>query len=175
MARRTARARFVRPAPRTKLWVGFGVGETALAGNATTFVSSYGSAVLLLRPFTILRSRFSALFVSDQAAADETPQGSLGEIVASDTASALGVTALPNPSGIDGDPDADWYIWQSLVAQFEFVTAAGFESRAGQLYTIDSKAMRKVGPNSDSVLLVDMFGAPGATLFTNGRQLIQLH
>ena len=105
---------------------------------------------------------------------DEQPLGSFGKIVVTEQAVAIGVTAVPNPSGIDGDPGADWYVWQGMQTDWRLVGTTGV-TVIGQQYTIDSKAMRKVGPNQDVITVVDMQAGAGAKLSTNGRQLIQLH
>ena len=172
MARRSTRARFIRPPARTKMWIGSGVGGTVLAGNTLALVSTLSGGALLLRPFTIMRTRMDLLFHSDQQAADETPHGSYGKLVVTDTAAALGVTALPNPSGINGDPEAAWFVWQAMSSAFLSSTEIGGE---GWHYVIDSKSMRKVGPDDDVVTLVDMQDGAGANLVSNGRMLIQLH
>ncbi len=174
MARARRFTRFVRPPARTKMWIGSGVGATALTASTTTLVSSLSAGALALRPFTILRTRMLLQYVTDQITALETPFGSYGEIVVTDAATAIGVTAIPNPSGITGNPEADWYVWQAVASRFGFITAAGFNNTATQ-YIIDSKAMRKVGPDDDAVSMFHQDAAFGATLVTNGRQLIQLH
>ncbi len=174
MARRVARTRFVRPPQKTKIWIGDGVGVSTLAGAATTLISTLSAAALLLRPFTVLRSRLELLWLSDQEAADENPFGTYGSIVVTENAAAIGITALPNPSGITGDADSLWFIWQALAMQI-VVGTAETDGGLGRLFTIDSKSMRKVGPNDDIATLVDVEGAQGARLISNGRQLIQLH
>ena len=168
------RSRFVRPQPRTKMWIGTGVGATAVAGATTTLVDSLSAGALLLRPFTILRTRMDILFQSDQVAASETPFGSYGKIVVTSAAAAIGVTALPNPSGVSGDPEAGWFVWQAMSVGFLFLSSIG----AGDLgwhYSIDSKSMRKVGPDDDVVSVYDNEVAAGSSFITNGRMLIQLH
>jgi len=174
MARRLSRGRFVRPAPKTKIWIGNGLVNTTIAGSSTTLLTSLAGGALLLRPFTILRSHMEILFKSDQTSVSEVPQGAYGETVVSDNASAVGVTAVPNPSSVDGDPDADWYVWQALASAFVHATNAAF-IEGGRLFVIDSKAMRKVGANDDIVGVVDMQSGPGATIMFGGRTLIQLH
>ncbi len=174
MARRS-RQRFVRPPARTKIWIGQGVGQTTISASAKTLVSTLSAGALLLRPFTILRTHMLVSYKSDQTAASEQAFGTLGLLIVTDTAASIGATAVPNPSGVDGDPEADWYLWQAMVADFELVTAAGFESDAGHQYQIDSKAMRKVGPDDDDIMVFDQQNAVGSELVTNGRQLIQLH
>ncbi len=173
MARRHSRS-FVRPAPRTKIWIGAGVGSTSVAGSAKVLVSSLSAGALLLRPFTILRTRMVVQWESDQLTATETPQGDYGQIVVTDNAAAIGVTAVPDPSSTDGDPDADWYVHQSLMTTFSFASTIGINVFQHQ-YIIDSKAMRKVGANEDDIAVVSETGGVGAVIITRGRSLIQLH
>ena len=156
------------------MWIGAGVGETTLTGSTLTLVSSLSAGALLLRPFTVMRTHITVVCVSDQEAVDERPLGSFGMLVVTDTAAALGVTALPNPSGISGDPEAAWYAWQSLYAQVLVDSASGVHP-SNYAIPIDSKAMRKVGPDDNIVMLVDVESAPGLLIQTNGRMLIQLH
>ncbi len=167
MARRT---RFVRPPARTKMWIGAGVGSTTVASAVKALISSLSAGALLLRPFTILRTRMEILYFSDQVATSENPHGSYGRIVVTETAAALGITALPNPSGISGDPEASWVVWQALASRFQFNTGVGVEAQGGMRYTIDSKSMRKVGPDDDLVTLYDNEIANGATVIDNGKR-----
>ena len=174
MARRHT-SRFVRPAPRTKMWIGAGVGLSSGTGNDKVQISTLSGGALLLRPFTILRTRMELWFASDQAAVGESPQGDYGRIVVTDTAAALGVTAIPDPSSTDGNPEADWFVHQAVSCQIIVSTVVGFVSPGAVRYTIDSKAMRKVGPDDDEVGMFAETGNFGWTLITRGRQLIQLH
>ena len=175
MARRFTRGRFVRPPARTKMWIGHGVGSTTIAAGSQTLVSSYSAGTLLLRPFTILRTRAEVTWRSDQHAVDEAPEGDMGEIIVSSEAVGIGVTAIPDPSSSDGDPEADWYVHQALMTAMLFGSNTGFIEPAGHRFTIDSKAMRKVGPNQDSVTIVSEIASLGAVFTMRGRQLIQLH
>ncbi len=173
MARR--RSRFIRPAPKTKIWIGIGAGSTTVVANAKQVVSTLGANQLLLRPFTILRTRMLISWESDQIAAPERPQGSYGSIVVTDTATGIGSTAIPDPSSTDGDPEADWYVHQELISSFTESSQVGYQARSSELYIVDSKAMRKVGPDDDVAEMVSETGGVGAILVTRGRQLIQLH
>ena len=176
MARRFTRgARFVRPAPRTKMWIGAGVGETSLAGSTKVFVGSYSAGALALRPFTILRTHLECIYGSDQLVATENPFGTLGIIVVTDTAAAVGVTAIPDPGGTGGDPDADWFVYQPMAMRFAFLSSVGFNGDDWAHYAIDSKAMRKVGIDDDAVTMFSQESTVGGTVLTTGRQLIQLH
>ena len=90
-------------------------------------------------------------------------------------ASAVGVTAIPNPSGISGDPEAGWFLWQALSTRFVFKSGVGVDGNAGFHYIIDSRSMRKVGSDDDIVAIYDNETGVGASLQTNGRMLVQLH
>ena len=169
------RSRFVRPPPRTKMWIGSGVGSTTVTGAVDALISSLLAGALALRPFTILRTRMHLQYTTDQKAADEFPIGSYGELVVTETAAAVGISAIPSPSGISGDPEADWYVWQALSTAIIFGSGVAFDANAGSHFDIDSKAMRKVGPDDDVVAVYSNEGAAGIRLVTNGRQLIQLH
>ena len=174
MARRS-RGRFIRLAARTKMWIGAGLAETALTGSTKVLLHSLLVGALLLRPFTILRTRQLVSYGSDQEAADETPFGAYGQIVVTETASGIGVTAVPDPSSIDGDPEADWFVWQACANQVNFQTAVGFANQGLNEYVIDSKAMRKVGPDDEIVGMFNQEPVVGATIILQGRMLIQLH
>ena len=175
MARRHGTQRFVRPAPRTKIWIGSGIGEVTIVANADAVIATLSAGALLLRPFTILRTRLLISFSSDQILATERPQGSYGEIVVTATAAALGTTVVPDPSSTDGDPDADWYVHQECIDRFVFQAAGGAREVQQVQYVVDSKAMRKVGPNDDVAVVFSETAGFGAVLTMRGRQLIQLH
>ena len=171
MARRR-QARFIRPPACTKIWIGNGVGTTVLAGASKTLIGSLTASALLLRSFTIFRTYVEVLINLDQVGADELVLCTYGQIIVTDTAAAAGIASVPGPSGISGDPEADWYVWQAMTVRFEFITAAGIEGNSGHHYLIDSKAMRKVGPDDDIALVAQLDGSPGANFVTNGRMLI---
>ena len=173
MARR--HTRFVRPAPRTKMWIGAGVGATTLVGSSVQLIGSLIAGALLLRPFTILRTRMDIMVRSDQAATSESVELSYGHIVITEAAEAIGVTAIPDPSGITGDPEADWFVWQALANTFTFLSSVGFDGDNGYHVTIDSKAMRKVGPDDQMVQITSLDTSAGATFVNNGCMLVQLH
>ena len=146
-----------------------------IVANADQLISTFSAGALLLRPFTILRTRQLIGFASDQVATQERPQGDLGEMVVTETAAALGTTAIPDPSASDGDPDADWFVHQPCLENFEFSDATGWQFGALQQYVVDSKAMRKVGPDDDIVTVFSEVAGFGAHLWMRGRRLIQLH
>ena len=174
MARRHSRG-FVRPQPRTKIWIGAGVGQQTIVASSVQLLASLSAGALLLRPFTILRTHMLIAFSSDQAAVTEVPQGTFARIVVTETASAVGATAVPDPSNIDGDPDAGWFLSKDVFVKFQFLDATGFEGDSSTQYEVDSKAMRKVGPDDDVVSMFSETAGQGAQIVTRGRMLIQLH
>ena len=165
------RARSFRAPARTKMWVGIDLSPQQVDGSASTLLGVYSASVLLQRPFTILRTRGEILYSSDQVVASETPFGKFGIGVFTDTATGS-MVRLPNPGD---NPEQDWFVYQSVIADFNFATAAGFESDFGHHYEIDSKAMRKVGPDDDIAVIQDQQSTTGALISFLGRQLIQLH
>ncbi len=171
MARRF-RERVIRPAPRTKIWVGQRLSVIQPAGGAATLLGVMNAAFLLLRPFTILRTRLEINFRSDQTAAGETPNAAYGHIVVKETATTIGITAVPTPQT---EEDADWFIYQGMICSVVSLTSVGYDGNQGVRYSIDSKAMRKVGPQDDVASVIELDAAAGALINVEGRQLIQLH
>ena len=114
-------------------------------------------------------------FANDQDTASESPFGDYGRIVVTDTAAAIGVTAVPDPGSISGDPEADWFVHQPCYIKVNSQNAGFFGVNACWRYVVDSKAMRKVGPDDNVVAMFAMENAFGAELITHGRTLIQLH
>ncbi len=111
-----------------------------------SFVAS--SPETVRRTFGILNWR------SDQTVNDERPMGAFGMCVVSNEAFAAGVASMPGPF-TDADSDL-WFVHQLMFAAFEQSgTVDGFESAAGQSYTINSKAMRKVTDDERIVMILE--------------------
>ena len=175
MARRGQRTRFIRPAKATKIWLtGVFLDRQTVAANTRVVSLSLDAGGLLLRPFTVLRSRFEILWNTDQAAVTEMPIGALGVGVVNDVAAALGASAVPDPVS---DANYDWFVHQGLLCQISIAgTVAGFQVPAGQSYTVDSKSMRKVGIADDIVVVsTNSDASVGAEISLAGRILVQLH
>ena len=166
------RARFVRPARKTKIWTSTFVASTTMAGSSDVLLGVSNAALLALRPFTILRTHIELMYGSDQAVATEEPFGRWGMIVVKETASAIGVTAVPAPGQ---EVNADWFIYRPVSNQFNFASAVGFDANGMTHYDIDSKAMRKVGDDDDVIICATQLNAVGSRIVTQGRMLIQLH
>jgi len=172
MARR--HGRFIRPPSRTKMWIGAGVASANVAASSAVLFGSLNAAALLLRPFTILRTHLQVMFTSDQQALGENPFGAFGIIVVSDSAVAAGVASVPTPIS---EPTADFFVYQGLQSQFIIGDATGFMEHIGDSvgYTIDSKAMRKVGHDDEVAMIFELRSAVGALVGVEGRMLVALH
>jgi len=172
MARRHSGIRFVRPAKSTKIWVGNGLTLVTLVTGTAQLISVFNADLLALRPFTILRSRIELMFRSDQIAGSESPTGAYGKIVVKDQAIAAGIASLPSPIT---EPEAEWFIYQPLTDVVTFADATGYHGTQGVRYVVDSKAMRKIGINEQSVGITELRTAGGALLNVEGRTLVQVH
>ena len=169
-----ARRRVTRT-PGLTVWVGVGFppDKVAVAAGSTVLLAVLNAAALSLRPFTVMRTRLRLLWVSDQVAASEEPQGAFGIIVASEQATGQGVASVPNP-GVD--TDSSWMVYEPLITSFVFADATGIDADGGSIVDIDSKAMRKVNSNEDLAVMVDNTSASdGGFLWYGGRMLVKLH
>ncbi len=121
------------------VWIGFNIATSKITVPAASAIlaASYNAAALLLRPFTIVRTRLDWWSLSDQVAAAEEPQLALGLMTVSDEAIAVGVTAVPDPIT---NTDAAWFVYETAIPAVQISTAVGFESPAGTQRIVDSKA-----------------------------------
>jgi len=158
---------------RETLWIGGPDADVAitLGVNASTLLSSLNAAALALRPFTIVRVRGIIAIRSDQAAAIEDPAGAWGLAVVSEQASGIGITAVPTPvTNVSSDL---WFAFQFFADSRLFLTSGG---QGAQLFTIDSKAMRKVEDGEDIVEVAENGSASAGMAFNiKWRLLVKLH
>ena len=171
MARRRGVIRASAPR-RGMVWLSALVGTTVLPASFSVLLAVLNAAALALRPFTIVRTHLVVSYTSDQVAASELPFGALGMIVVTDTAAAIGITAVPKPAS---NTDSDWFVWQGLIAEFNFADGTGFQGNAARQYIVDSKAMRKVGNDDDMVIVGQSSATVGAQITIRGRFLVKLH
>ena len=162
---------FARPAARTMVWIGAGLPAVAVAASASALLATANAALLLLRPFTIVRSRLLISYSTDQRSADEHPFGAVGLIVVKESATAIGITALPTPIT---EVNADFFVYQGVDANFAFTTGTGYRNIHTH-YVVDSKAMRKVDVDDDIAWILENRAAVGADVNIEGRILIKLH
>ena len=101
---------------------------------------------------TIIRHRGMIMFTSQAEVADLNIVGALGFGIVSNEAFAAGVGSIPEPF-----TDSDWggwMVWRSFAYHFEFQDATGVNYARWDM-EIDSKAMRKIGPNEVLVHIVE--------------------
>ncbi len=134
------------------------------------FQTAHATYLVKVRVYT---HGVKGIWASDQTTTDEWPQGATGLIVVNDQALAAGIASIPDPIT---NGDAPWYVWQGLETHFVTATEIGVIEVAGQQFTIDSKAMRKVGSNEDvAVVAVNAHATQGARIGLVGRMLIKTH
>jgi len=176
MARRRIGSNFRRDfvQRRSSVWIPLAPGQNS-AGAASTAVviGSLNAVALALRPFTVVRTRGSVLFRSDQSAASESYGGGFGAAVVSDQAVAIGVTAVPTPV-TDFDSDL-WFMIEQFFGRFDFADATG-SREVGRTMQIDSKAMRKVDQGQDIVIALETSSISSSMVLDSAlRFLLKLH
>ncbi len=175
MARGRHAPRIVRGSARQMIWLTSVFTRTAFAGADAVLIATLNAAALALRPFTIVRTRFDLHVNSDQIAASENVNIAWGIATVTDQAAAIGITAVPTPDTDQGS--SKWFALTSRTLRFAFASAVGFEGGTpGGNWMLDSKAMRKVGPQEDVVIVGESPAiSAGCNLTTYGRLLIKLH
>ena len=160
---------------RETVWLGGLVVRTALGSPSTAAIhTSLAAPALALRPFTVVRTRGYFHWRSDQSAASENQDVAYGNVIVSDQAAAVGVTAVPTPA-TDSDSDL-FYVYEAGTSRIDFQSAVGVRQNFGYTITIDSKAMRKVGEDQDLLEVVETAAtSAGATVVTFTRTLVKLH
>jgi len=122
----------------------------SLAGGAAIIDQSLAG---FSNPITVVRTRGSITIWTDQEANDEDPFGACGMCVVSDQALAIGVSAVPTPIT---DKDSDlWIMHQYFGLAFQFVSASGSPGVISQRVDFDSKAMRKIPPDTTLIWAVE--------------------
>ena len=174
MARQFTRTRGRLGAKRQTSWIEIPPFSQAL-NNAAAVILVMSADFLAKRPFTVVRTRMLNHIVTDQSVAEEIQIGAFGFCVVSEQAATVGVTAVPTPVS-DAGSDL-WYVHSPLISNFHFVSGAGFDSDAGHVYTVDSKAMRKVNEDQELLGVVEQEVTPsqGCIISGFGRMLIKEH
>ncbi len=151
------RARFVSrvsKGPRRKTaWISFGPNLFLIPGVSTALLNfTLNAAALALRPFTIVRTRGSLFYRSDQVAASESYGGGFGIAVVSDQAAAIGITAIPTP--VTDFPSEKFFVIEQMNGRIDVATSVGIDD-TGRERLLDSKAMRKVDISEDIVVTME--------------------
>ncbi len=159
--------------PRTfKTWAGSDATAHAFATVAASSAVILSSLSILV-DITILRTRGVLAVGSDQVAATEFQIGAAGICVVTTAAFTAGIASLPTPvteNSWDG-----WLWYQSFAQRVVFGTAVGLEPQYVTSYQIDSKAMRKVGPDETIVCIAENASASaGLSVTCPIRQLMKV-
>ncbi len=151
------------PSRRKMVWFG-GIDVSSIPAAASTAVlqTSLNAAALLLRPFTIVRTRGRVCCFSDQAAASEFFSVTYGKIIVTDQAVAAGVASVPTPTT---DPANDWFVYKTMMQRVDFSDATGIRLY-GLSEEFDSKAMRKVDIGQDLIGVIE------TSALSNGTQIV---
>ena len=159
---------------RQSVWFEFPPSQISVAAPSTAFLGfSLNAAALALRPFTVVRTRGSLFYRSDQNAGIETYGGGFGIAVVSDQATAIGVTAVPTPV-TDYGSDL-WFVIEQMYGRFVFGDLTGMVE-GGQQRMLDSKAMRKVDVGQDIVVVFETPAQSSSFLVEAAfRMLVKLH
>ncbi len=167
MARRhTPRASFQRSA-RIVQWIGIPAQDYVnVASGGATIIAN----LAVEDAITVMRNRGMVSIRLQAYTADLTVAGAYGMAVVSQEAFAAGVASIPEPFS---DSDwGGWMVWRSFFQRFEFDDATGLTFPAAMDFEVDSKAMRKVGPNEVVVQIAE--SQTGAyALATGVRTLIK--
>ncbi len=152
VARRVARGGFRRGGLRQRTdWTRtVFTAETVIPAATKVLMVSY---VPLESEVTVRRSIVSMNIRSDQAAATELQVGALGMHVANDNAIAAGAASLLGPS-TDRSDDA-WFLWAPIMQAYVFGSAVGFENAGGRLYSVDSRAQRRIQEGQSIAVMVE--------------------
>ncbi len=158
---------------RETVWAATQPANAVVAGNTAVLITTLNAAALALRPFTVIRTRGRIGVFSDQVIASESYGVAYGHAVVSSEASAIGVTAVPNPIA---DMASDlWYVHELISGRFTFISGVGVEANDGQWKDFDSKAMRRVNGDQDLISIVEANANIGQTFHAGYRFLLKLH
>ncbi len=156
---------------RKTVWVGTAdQGAIGIANNASVILAFFAPDVLSILKATVVRTRGIFQVTPTSLAADLAYGGAYGLGIVSDEAFASGAGAVPRP--FDDDDWAGWLVHGFYSGRYEFHDATATVFTPPQI-TIDSKAMRKVGPNETLVWVVEsQLGAVDVTI--HARVLLML-
>ncbi len=138
----------------TKIWLPTVAGD-GIIDNVTITGTRASVASISARAinWTVLRMRGKLMVVAVPDAATDSDVVALGIIRAQADAIGTGGTALPSPLT---DVNAAWLWHQYVPLDAAGLTAAASEVSVVQVVEIDSKAMRKIGPNEGVTLITEL-------------------
>ena len=128
-------------------WFGARVSLTGVtSGSSIQAIVSVNAAGTIMR----IRGRLAAVISAVSAPA--ITEVTMGLIIATDDAVAVGATAIPDP---ELDSDAEWMWHGTLIVRSNSATLAETGGDGTDRLVVDTKAMRKVKTNSQLVLVIN--------------------
>ena len=150
-------------------WTGIIDAENAVASGTKVLlggVTTVGLDETLLRTVGLISVR------SDQLIAIEEQIGAFGMIVVSDTAFALGATAVPGP--VSDKDDDSWAIWEPFANSFAFISAAGFDPHNATVRNFDYKSKRIINAEQTLALVVEASAASEGFTFSVAIRVLSM-
>ena len=120
---------------------------------------------------TVLRTLGILYVQSDQGAGSELQMGAFGLLKVTDTALAVGITAIPDP--VSEVADDNWFVYVPIQQHLVFASAVG--QIMGERYEFDSKAKRvlEIG-ESIAVVAANAHATHGFNISVGFRMLSQV-
>ena len=164
-------ARSDRAPQRQVVWVGpADQVPVVVPTNTSVIIAAFDPVAVGFDKPTIVRTRGVFEHFPTAFGVDLAYQGAFGICVVSSDAFGVGASAIPGPF-----TDSDWggwFVWQSFAYRLEFSSGVGL-LKAHETLEIDSKAMRKIGPNETMVVMAES-QAGGFTVWDGTRHLFKL-
>jgi len=146
------RRRFVSSGPkRQNQWVAPAAQAYLSVGSTNSvIIASFTPDAQGLNHPTVVRTRGQVSIKLPTYAADANVVGAFGVGIVTEQAFNAGQASIPET--FDEADWGGWFVWRSFSLHYESITAAS-SFIASWEFEVDSKAMRKVGPNDTIVLM----------------------
>ena len=154
------------------MWVGTATAAQVTVAIGTSVIhSSFDPAALSMLAPTLVRVRGNVTVFPSAFSTDSIWEGAYGLGIVSDEAFTAGAASLPRPH--DDDDWPGWVVHGYFQGKFETQSAVG-QWVLPINYTIDSKAMRKIGPGETVVWVVESNLGPALEFVLSARVLMML-
>ncbi len=172
MGRFVSRRPIARGKARKTTWIGTAdQGYVAIGANANVIHQSLILDTSAIVPSsTLVRSRGVISIQPNVYSADLDVVGAVGMRFVSDSAFAVGATAIPGP--ISANFDDAWFVFEPFAFRYDVTTDVGRLLASVQIM-YDSKAMRKTADGETLVVMVESQAA-AFDIAINGRFLFKL-
>ena len=152
-----------------KTWLGTAQQGYVTVASGTKVLLASTAGFGLGSAGTIIRTRGHLAIRPNVEGTTISLDGAFGIAVVSQTAQALGITAIPGP--FSDDDWSGWLVHQYFGFRYLSATAVG-EMLVDQIFEIDSKAMRKVA-GDEAIVLVGESRSGAVAMLSHMRLLFQ--